>query len=132
MCMCVCVCVCVFVCVYKYLCVCVYLKGEGFMCVWMRERGYAYLCASLCVNDISVTMYFGKSEPNFMVQRCNSVIPFAAGLFVTPMIFSSFTHVDICVIEIDIWRSQLLYSLAKLYCPIVCLAHVMFCNFVGC
>jgi hypothetical protein len=98
----------------------------------MYGRGRAHLRASLCVNDISVTMYFGKSEPNFMVQRRNSVIPFAAGLFVRPMIFSSFTLVDICVIVTDIWKSQLMYSLAKLCCPIACLAHVIFCNFFGC
>jgi hypothetical protein len=57
------------------------------MCVWMCERGLAHLCASLCVNNSSVTMCFGKSDPNFMVQRGNLVIPFAVCLFVTPMIF---------------------------------------------
>jgi hypothetical protein len=100
------------------------------MCVWMCERGLAPLCASLCVNDSSVTAYFGKCDPNFMVQGCNSVIPRAVCLFVTPMIFSSFIHGDICVIETAIWESQLLYSLARLRCPIACLTHIIFCNFV--
>lgn len=67
--------------------VCVCLKGERFMCVWMCERGLTHLCASLCVNDSFVTMYFGGSEPNFMFQSDNSVMPCAAGLFVTRMIF---------------------------------------------
>jgi hypothetical protein len=71
-------------------------------------------------------MYVGESGPNCMVQRGNSVIPCALCLFVTPIIFSSYIHVDICVIEYDIWESQLLYSLAKLWCPIACLAHVTF------
>jgi hypothetical protein len=48
------------------------------------------------------------------------------------MIFSSFIHVDICVIETDIWESQLLYSLTKLCCPLTCLAYVIFCNIVRC
>jgi hypothetical protein len=102
------------------------------MCFWMCERGLAPLCASLCVNDSSVTTYFGKSDPSFVVQRGNSVIPCAVCLLVTSMIFSNYTHVDICVMKTDIWESQLLYSLAKLCCPIACLGHVIFCNFVGC
>jgi hypothetical protein len=82
------------VCVYVFVCMCVCLKGEGFMCVWMCERRRAHLCASLCVNDISVTRYFGESEPNFVVQRGNSVTPCAVCLFVRPVIFSSFIDVD--------------------------------------
>ena len=114
------------------MCVCLCVsERRGVMCVWMCKHERAYLCASLCVNDISVTMYFGESDPNFVVQSSNSVIPCAVCLFVTPMIFSRFIHVDICVIATDIWKSQLLYSLAKLCCRISCLAYVMFYNFVG-
>jgi hypothetical protein len=102
------------------------------VCVWMCERGLAPLCASLCVNDSSVTVYFGKCDSNLMVQGCNSAISCAVCLLVTPIMLSSFIHGDICVIETAIWDSQLLYSLAKLCCRIACLAHVIFCNFVKC
>lgn len=57
-----------------YITVFVCLKGEvvlcGCGCVILRVRVYVHLS---CVNDSSVTMYFGESDPHFMVQRCNSV-----------------------------------------------------------
>lgn len=55
--------------------VCVF-EGRGcfvWVWVWVCDLARARLCASLCVNDSSVTMYFGESDPHFMVQRCNSV-----------------------------------------------------------
>jgi hypothetical protein len=113
------------------VCVCVCLKGDVFTRVWVCKLARAHLCATLSVNDSSVAMYIGESGPNFMVQRGNSVIPCAVCLYVTPIIFSSCIHVDICVTEYT-WESQSLCSLAKLWCPIACLAHVIFCTFVGC